>query len=142
MSRPLRIQYPNAHYHVIVRGNERRRIFWEEKDFEHFLTLLEKTCERFNLRIFAFVLMTNHVHLMVETPLGNLSAVMHWLTTSYSVWINRRHGRSGHLFQGRYRSVLIENESYYLELSRYIHLNPIRARRVKRPEEYRWSSCE
>lgn len=141
MSRPLRIQYSNAHYHICSRGNERRPLFWERKDYEHFCLLLKEAGERFALRIFAFVLMTNHFHLMLETPLGNLASAMHWLKTGYSVWINRSRGRVGHLFQGRYHSVLIEDESHYLELSRYIHLNPVRAGMVKRPEEYEWSSC-
>jgi REP element-mobilizing transposase RayT len=141
MSRPLRIQYPHAHYHICCRGNERRRLFWEKKDYERFCVLLEEAATRFELRVFAFVLMTNHVHLMIETPLGNLSRAMHWIKTGYSVWINRSRGRAGHLFQGRYHSVIIEDESHYLELSRYIHLNPVRAGMVKLPEGYEWSSC-
>lgn len=141
MSRPLRVQYPNAHYHICCRGNERRRLFWEKKDYEHFCLLLEEVCKRFDLHVFSFALMTNHFHLMIETPLGNLAQAMHWLKTSYSVWINKSRNRAGHLFQGRYHSVIVEDESHYLELSRYIHLNPVRAGIVKLPEEYAWSSC-
>lgn len=141
MSRPLRIQFPDAHYHICARGNERRRIFWRDKDYKHFCSLLEKTSAKFELFIFAFALMPNHFHLMLKTPLGNLSSAMHWLKTSYSVWLNRSRSRVGHLFQGRYRSVFIENESHYLELSRYIHLNPVRAKIIELPEQYQWSSC-
>lgn len=141
MSRPLRLQYPDAHYHICSRGNERRRLFWEKQDYERFCLLLKEASERFELRIFAFVLMTNHFHLMLETPLGNLASAMHWFMTGYAVWINKSRGRAGHLFQGRYHSVIIEDESHYLELSRYIHLNPVRAGMVKWPEEYEWSSC-
>lgn len=141
MSRPLRVQYPHAHYHICMRGNERKRIFGQEKDYRHFCDLLKNSCERFNLKVYAFVLMSNHAHLMLETCDANLSDAMHWIKTSYSVWFNRSRNRAGHLFQGRYYSVLIEDESYYLELSRYIHLNPVRAGRVKRPEDYLWSSC-
>ncbi len=141
MSRPLRIQYENAHYHVCARGNERRRIFWYERDYQKLCELLDEMRTRFDVRIYAFVLMTNHFHLMLSTPHANLSQAMHWLKTSYTVWVNRSHNRAGHLFQGRYHAVLVENESYYLELSRYIHLNPVRAKMVKNPEEYAWSSC-
>ena len=141
MSRPLRIQYAGAIYHVSARGNERNRIFWEKIDYEQFLNVLEKACERFSLKIYSFVLMTNHFHLMLRTDASNLSRAMHWLKTTYTVNLNRRRRRSGHLFQGRYHSVIVENESHYLELSRYIHLNPVRARMVKKPELYEWSSC-
>jgi len=141
MSRPLRIQYAGAVYHVSARGNERNRIFWERTDYEQFLNVLEKACERFSLKIYSFVLMTNHFHLMLRTDAPNLSRAMHWLKTTYTVNLNRRRRRSGHLFQGRYHSVIVENESHYLELSRYIHLNPVRARIVKKPELYEWSSC-
>ncbi len=141
MSRPLRIQYEDAHYHVCARGNERRRIFWHDKDYEGFCSLLEEACSRFDLRIFAFVLMSNHFHLMLSTRHANLSQAMHWLKTSYAVWLNRSRNRAGHLFQGRFHGVLVEDESHYLELSRYIHLNPVRAKMVVHPEEYAWSSC-
>lgn len=141
MSRPLRIQYAGAHYHICARGNERRRLYWKDRDYEHFIDILKETSDRFEIKIYAFVLMTNHFHLMIQTPLGNLSQAMHWLKTSYTVWLNRKRGRFGHLFQGRYHSVIVEDESHYLELSRYIHLNPVRAGMVKRPEDHPWSSC-
>ena len=141
MSRPLRIQYKGAIYHISARGNEKKRVFWEKIDYEYFLKLLEKACERFSLRVYSFVLMTNHCHLMLRTEEANLSKAMHWLKTGYTVYLNRRRKRVGHLFQGRYHSVIVENESHFLELSRYIHLNPVRAHMVKRPEDYEWSSC-
>lgn len=141
MPRPPRIQYPDAHYHVCARGNERRRIFWNDGDFLHFCDLMGQMSGKFDIAIYAFVLMSNHIHLMATTPLSNISRGMHWLKTSYSVWVNRKRSRTGHLFQGRYYSVLIEDESHYLELSRYIHLNPVRAGMTKLPEDYTWSSC-
>lgn len=141
MSRPLRIQYEGALYHVSARGNERRRIFWEKVDYDSLLKLIEEACGRFSLAVSSFALMTNHFHLMVRTPLANLSQAMHWIKTGYTVALNRRRKRCGHLFQGRYHSVLVEEESHALELSRYIHLNPVRAGMVKRPEAYEWSSC-
>jgi REP element-mobilizing transposase RayT len=140
MSRPLRIQYPNAHYHIHARGNERRRIFWEDVERERFCELLGDMCQKFEIILYAFTLMTNHFHLMLSTPLANLSLAIHWLKTSYAIWLNRRRERVGHLFQGRFRSLLIENKGYFLELNRYIHINSVRARMVKMPEQYPWSS--
>lgn len=140
MSRPLRIYYPNAHYHVHARGNERRRIFWEDREFEWFCDLLGETCQKFDIKLYAFVLMPNHFHLMLSTPQANLSRAMHWLKTSYTVWLNRRRERVGHLFQGRFCGKLVEDESHFLELSRYIHLNPVRSRLVELPEHYPWNS--
>lgn len=119
MSRPLRIQYEGAIYHVSARGNERKRMFWEKIDYKYFLKLLEKACERFSLNIYVFVLMTNHYHLMLCTGTANLSKVMHWLKTSYTVYLNRRRGRAGHLFQGRYHSVDVFSLSYGILVEKY-----------------------
>jgi len=141
MARPLRIEFPGALYHVVSRGNERKPIVRDDVDREKRLDWLRRTVETYGWRLHAFVLMTNHEHLFVETPEPNLSAGMQYLGGSYTSYFNRRHRRSGHLFQGRFRGHLIEEEGYFLEVSRYIHLNPVRAKRVERPEDYRWSSC-
>lgn len=126
MARPTRILVPEAWYHVTGRGNERRAIFRDDADRLHFLKLLAEAVERFSLRVHAYVLMDNHYHLLVETPLANLSMAMQWLGVSYTVWFNRRHERSGHLFQGRYKAIVVEASSAAWELSRYVHLNPVR----------------
>ena len=117
-----------------------RPIFLVERDFTRLLGRFERIYERYGVLIHAYVLMTNHYHLLLETPRGNLSAALHDLNTAYTNYFNRRHDRVGHLFQGRYRSILVDKDNYLLELSRYIHLNPVRARMVKRPDAYRWSS--
>jgi putative transposase len=126
MARPLRIEFPDAWHHVMARGNERRAIFRSDADRHRLRELFGECCERFALRIHGYVLMPNHYHLIVETPEMGLSRAMQWLNVSYTVWFNRRHGRSGHLFQGRFRSVLVESERWGAELSRYVHLNPVR----------------
>jgi len=140
MARPWRIQYEGAIYHVISRGIERGIIFLTDKDYLRFLEYLERAVEKFNLDIFAFVLMGNHYHLLLRTKEPNLSKAMQWLQTSYSVYHNLRHKRSGHLFQGRYKSILVGEKSYWQKLSFYIHLNPIRAGIVKDLNDYQWSS--
>jgi len=140
MARPLRIQYAGALYHVMSRGNQRRPIVADEMDRQGRLDWLRRTVETYGWRLHAFVLMTNHDHLFVETPDGNLSAGMQFLNSNYSGYFKRRHRRVGHLFQGRFRGHLIEEDGYFLEVSRYLHLNPVRAKIVQRPEEYRWSS--
>lgn len=126
MARPLRMQYPGAWYHVTSRGQERQAIFSDDQDRAHFLMLLETTVARYRVRIHAYVLMTNHYHLIVETPEANLSRAMQWLNVSYGVWYNRRHGRSGHLMQGRFKAIVLESASWGLDLSVYVHLNPVR----------------
>ena len=140
MGRPLRIEYPGAFYHITSRGNERKPIFKVRRDYERFLGYLESATERYGARIHCFCLMSNHYHLLLETPRGNCQAILHHINTSYTNYFNARTGRVGHLFQGRYRAVLVEKDSYALELSRYIHLNPFRAQRVDDPSHYRWSS--
>src|SRR5262250_1418442 len=110
MARPLRIERPGGRYHVTARGNERKAVYRDDSDRAHFLELLSENTERFALRVHAYVLMHNHFHLMVETPQANLSRAMHWLNLSYSVWFNRRHNRAGHLFQGRFKSVVVEDD--------------------------------
>ena len=140
MARALRIEYPGAVYHVTARGNERRDIFRDDDDREQFLRFLGDAVMRFGWILTDYTLMTNHFHLVLETPRPNLSRGMQWLGGIYAAWFNRKYGRSGHLFGGRFHAFLVEKEAYYLELLRYVVLNPVRAKIVARPEEYRWSS--
>ena len=140
MGRPLRISFPGAFYHVTSRGNERRSIYQTNRDFEKFIGYLESATERYGARIHCFCLMTNHYHLLLETPRGNLQAILHHLNTGYTNYFNTKKKRVGHLFQGRYKAILVEKDPYALELSRYIHLNPVRAQLVKDPLQYPWSS--
>ena len=140
MARLWRIQYKDAIYHVMARGVAQGMIFLTDDDYHRFLECIERAVEKFHLEIFAFVLMGNHYHLFLRTPEGNLSRAMQWLQTSYTVYYNLKHNRCGHLFQGRYKSILVGEESYWQRLSFYIHLNPIRAGIVKDINEYKWSS--
>ena len=140
MARPLRIEFPGALYHVMSRGNERKPIARDERDRQKRLDWLRRTVETYGWRLHAFVLMRNHDHLFVETPEPNLSAGMQLLNGSYTGYFNRRHRRVGHLFQGRFKGHIIEEDGYFLEVSRYIHLNPVRAGIVAAPEQYPWSS--
>ena len=140
MARPWRIQFENAIYHVMSRGVGGKQVFLTRGDYVRFLECIERTIEKFGLEIFAFVLMGNHYHLLLRTPQANLSKAMQWLQTSYGVYYNKRHDSRGHVFQGRYKSILVGEEVYWERLSLYIHLNPIRAGMVERLEEYQWSS--
>jgi putative transposase len=140
MSRPLRIGYPGALYHLTLRGNARGEIFLDNSDRELFLGVLGSVVERFGWRIYAYCLMGNHYHLLAETPQPNLSRGMHWLNGVYTQRFNRRHARVGHVFQGRFKAILVERDSYLLELARYIVLNPVRAGLASAPEGWRWSS--
>jgi putative transposase len=140
MARSLRIEFSGALYHVTSRGNECRPIFRDDVDREMFLTFLGQAVTRFGWSLTAFVLMTNHFHLVVQTPEANLSRGMQWFNGVYVAWFNRRHNRSGHLYQGRFHAFLIEKEAYFAEVLRYVVLNPVRATMVERPEDYRWSS--
>lgn len=140
MSRPLRIEYPGAFYHVTSRGNERKDIFKSNRDREKFLEYLESTSERYGGVIHCYCLMGTHYHLLLETPKANLSQIMRHINGAYTTYFNIKRNRAGHLFQGRYKAILVEADSYAVELSRYIHLNPVRAGMVSRPEQYVWSS--
>jgi len=140
LTRGLRIEFEGALYHVTDRGMEKREIFTETVDYRKFVAYLERCAEHFNLVIHGFCLIPNHYHLECETPNANLSRAMQWLNTSYAVYFNRRHDRVGHVFQGRYYSTLVQKERHLLELTRYIHLNPVRAGLVKSPEQYEWST--
>jgi len=126
MARPLRVEFAGAWFHVTARGNERRVIFRTDADRQKFVEVLAELPVRFGFRIHGYVLMPNHYHLIVETGGHGLSRAMQWLNVSYSVWFNRRHRRVGHLFQGRFGAVLVEAERWGCELSRYVHLNPVR----------------
>ena len=140
MAHPLRIEHPGAYYHVINRGNNQEEIFKNDRDREKFLQYLEKASERFSIVFHTYCLMSNHFHLLVETPEPNLSVAMQWINVSYAIYFNRKQGRQGHLFQGRFRAILVDADEYLKHLSRYIHLNPVRAKMVSAPEEYKWSS--
>jgi len=140
MARPLRIEYPGAFYHVVNRGNAGEDIFINDQDRKKFLEYLEKAIERFEIRIHTYCLMTNHYHLLVETPQANLSRAVKWINVSYAVYFNRKRQRRGHLFQGRFKSILVDADEYLKQLSRYIHLNPMRAKMVEKLSAYPWSS--
>ena len=126
MARPLRIEIAGGRYHVTSRGNERRPIFRDERDRCHFLELLEQWPPRFGVRLHAYVLMDNHYHLVLETPEANLSRAAQWLNLSYSAWFNRRHRHIRHLFQGRFKAIVLEGDAHVQQVARYVHLNPVR----------------
>ncbi|HVZ81367.1 MAG TPA: transposase [bacterium] len=140
MPRPRRIHYEGAVYHVTSRGNERRRIFLDDKDRWVFLRLLEEVIREEGVLCHAWVLMDNHYHLLLETPGSNLSRAMWHLNGLYTQRFNKRHERVGHLFQGRFKAIVVEKETYLQELCRYVVLNPVRARMVKAPGDWKWSS--
>ena len=140
MTRPLRIQYPGAFYHITSRGNDRKAIFKSNADRQRFLSYLESAYDRYGAVLHVHCLMDNHYHLLLETPLANLSQILHHINGAYTAYFNTKRKRSGHLFQGRYRAIVVEKDTYCQELSRYIHLNPVRAGLVDKPSEYRWSS--
>jgi len=140
MARPLRIEFPSAVYHVTTRGNARANIFEDDTDRNLFCTVLGQVVKRFNWLCHAYCLMSNHYHLLIETPDGNLSAGMRQLNGIYTQAFNRKHWKDGHLFKGRYKGILVEKESHLLELCRYVVMNPVRACMVKAPGEYEWSS--
>jgi putative transposase len=140
MARPLRIEYPGAFYHITARGNERNNIFRDELDKERFLGYLETAVIRYKAVIHVYCLMNNHYHLLLSTPSANLSEIVQHINGAYTVYFNKRHHRCGHLFQGRYKAILVDADEYAGELSRYIHLNPVRAGVVVKPENYPWTS--
>ncbi len=141
MVRPLRIEYAGAFYHVMSRGNERKAVFEGPRDRERFLSYLESATERYGAIVHVYCLMHNHYHLLLETRSGNLSKIMQHINGAYTTYFNNARGRSGHLFQGRYKAILVEADEYATEVSRYIHLNPVKSGKAATPEEYRWSSC-
>src|SRR3989338_1838992 len=149
MARPIRVEFEGAIYHVTARGNERRRIFRSDEDREMFLGTLARMVEQFGVTLHAYCLMPNHYHLVIETPRGNLTQAMGWFQTTYTIRYNRRHRRSGHLFQGRFKAHLVEADVYARELVRYVHLNPVRPKDKLKPipqekrkhlDNYPWNS--
>ena len=140
MARPLRVEYEGAVYHVTSRGNARADIFIDDDDRQKILSVLAGVVDRYEFVIHSYCLMSNHYHLLVETPRGNLSTGMRQLNGVYTQAFDRRHGRVGHIFQGRFKGILVDKEEYLLELSRYVVLNPVRAGMVEEPEDWRWSS--
>lgn len=140
MARRSRIEYPGAFYHVISRGNQRQKIFADDRDRRKYLELLFGLRETYGFRLHGYVLMMNHVHLLMEAGDVPLSRLMQRLGSGYTQYFNRRHGLVGHLFQGRYKAILCDKTSYLLQLTRYLHLNPVRAEAVKEPGAYAWSS--
>lgn len=140
MARPLRIEYEGAYYHVLSRGNKQQAIFLADHDRQTFLKTIARMSERFEVTIIAYVLMDNHYHLLIRTNRPNLSKSMQWLGTTYTTIFNLSNSQSGHLFQGRFKSIVVENEAYLLQLSYYIHRNPLRAGIVQRLIDYPWSS--
>ncbi len=142
MARPLRIEYAGALYHVTSRGDRQEAIFEDDQDRQAFLNILGQVVSRYGWRCHAYCLMGNHYHLMIETPQANLTKGMRQLNGVFTQWSNRRHQQSGHLFQGRYKAILIDRQSYFLELARFIVLNPVRAAIVKHPRLWAWSSYE
>lgn len=140
MARQLRVEFENAFYHITSRGNLRDNIFYATADRKRFLSILSRTKERYGFLLHAYALMDNHYHLLIETPKANVSQIMQNINTSYTVYVNRRYQRSGHLLQGRFRGIIVDKDRYLIGLSRYIHLNPVRVGLVKRPGEYPWTS--
>ncbi len=140
MVRPLRLEYPGAIYHVMSRGDARKSITRSQKDKRLFFEVLDEACEKYNILIHGYCLMTNHYHLLLETPDGNLSAAMRHINGVYTQRSNARNKTVGHIFQGRYKAILVDRDEYLLCLCRYIELNPVRAGLVENPEEWEWSS--
>jgi len=140
MARKPRVEYDGAFYHVIVRGNQRQRTFYDDPDRIAYLERIEHYRQRYGFRLYAYVLMSNHVHLLMETQNVALSEIMQGIQASYTQSYNRRRGKVGHLFQGRYKAILCDRDAYLLELVRYIHLNPARLKVPDNPWRYRWSS--
>ncbi|MFC1800302.1 transposase [Candidatus Eisenbacteria bacterium] len=140
MARPLRLEIANGMYHITSRGNRRRTIYMDDRDRRHFLSQVSTAVDEFGWLVHAYCLMPNHYHLLVETPLPNLSMGMKKINGLYAQAFNLRHGRTGHVFQGRFHSILVDKDDYLLRLSRYIVLNPVRAKLVALPEQWAWSS--
>jgi REP element-mobilizing transposase RayT len=140
MARPLRIEVPGAFYHVVQKGIEKRSIFQTSGDRERFLSYLSSAKEPYGSVVHSYSLLKDHYHLLLETPAGNLSSIMHYINTSYAAYFNSRTNRKGPLYQGRYKAVLVEPGEYLGLLSRYIHLSPVRERTARSAVEYRWSS--
>ncbi|MFA4919296.1 MAG: transposase [Thermodesulfovibrionales bacterium] len=140
MARKPRIEYEGAFYHVITRGNQRRKVFRDDNDFQKYISLLAFYKERYKYSLYAYALMSNHVHLLIETHRIPLSKIFQGINQSYTMYFNRKYKTVGHLFQGRYKAILCDRDAYLISLVKYIHLNPVRAKIAKAAGEYRWSS--
>ena len=140
MARSVRMNYPDTFYHVLSRGNDKRDIFRSKDDYEKFKETIGRMVGRYDMEVHGYVLMSNHYHLLIRTRQANLSRAIQWLGLTYSMWFNRRYDRSGHLFQGRFKSFVIENDRYFTSMCLYIHRNPIRAGIAKNLLDYQWSS--
>lgn len=142
MSRPYRLQGENCFYHITSRGDDRKSIFISDYDYNKFLHYLLNAKTKYNFYLYAYVLMNNHYHLLIETTQPNLAKIMHYINSAYTTYYNIKRHKYGHVFQGRYKSIVVDKDNYLFELTRYIHLNPVRAKMVQRPEEYKWSSYQ
>ncbi|MGM0607549.1 MAG: transposase [Candidatus Muiribacteriota bacterium] len=142
MARQLRIEFEGAHYHVFARGERKDTIFLEKQDYEIFIEKLKEMLNKFNIECCAFALMPNHYHLYLITNEANLTQAMHYLNSSYTNWYKAKHQIVGHVFQGRYKALLVDKGNYFFRVIDYIHLNPVVAGIVEKPWEYHWSSCE
>lgn len=140
MARPYRLQSEDCFYHITSRGDDRKKVFISDRDYEKFLDYLLTAKQRFKFHVYAYCLMTNHYHLLLETTQANISKIMHYINGSYTTYYNTKRKRCGHVFQGRYKSLVVDRDGYFQELSRYIHLNPVRAKITSTPDKYRWSS--
>ncbi|MBN1459703.1 MAG: transposase, partial [Armatimonadetes bacterium] len=141
MPQHLRICMPGMIYHVTVRGNNRQKVFLDDDDYERFRSLLQRYSAKFEFKLYAYTLMPNHVHLLMETSAGgSISKIMHGINLSYAKYFNSRYDRSGHVWQGRFHCSIVDSEGYFLECMRYMDLNPVRARLVDHPRRYEWSS--
>jgi len=140
MARKSRIEYEGAFYHVITRGNQRRKVFRDDNDYQKYISLLAYYKERYKYSLYAYALMSNHVHLLIETHRIPLSKIFQGINQSYTMYFNRKYKTVGHLFQGRYKAILCDRDAYLISLVKYIHLNPVRAKTAKAAGEYQWSS--
>jgi putative transposase len=149
MARILRIQFEGAIYHITTRGTGRQEIFHEDRDRQRFLDVLSENVATHHIRLYAYALMPNHFHLLIETPRANLCSFMHQFNSAYTIWFNTKHERTGHLYGGRYKAKLVEGDRYLLALTRYIHLNPVKTKALARKpiddrrqylQDFRWSS--
>lgn len=140
MARAYRLQSEDCFYHVTSRGDDRKQIYISDYDYRKFLEYVLTAKKRFDFYLYAYVLMSNHYHLLVKTRHANLSKIMHYINGSYTTYYNIKRNKTGHLFQGRYKSIVVDADSYFSVLTKYIHLNPVKAKMVESPEEYKWSS--
>src|SRR4030066_309963 len=140
MARKPRIEFEGAFYHVITRGNQRQKIFRDEKDYKKYLEILSEYKKQYKYRLYSYALMNNHIHLLLETQDFPLSKIQQGINQSYTMYFNKKHKTVGHLLQGRYKAILCDKDKYLLSLIKYIHLNPVRAKAVKSYEDYKWSS--